>query len=32
MIDGAKGIRFVEAAVQSSRADGKWVSAELKEP
>ena len=31
VVDGAKGIRFVEAAVQSSRADGKWVSAELKE-
>jgi len=31
VIDGAKGIRFVEAAVQSSRADGKWISAELKE-
>ena len=30
VIDGAKGIRFVEAAVQSSRADGKWVSAELR--
>ena len=27
VIDGAKGIRFVEAAVQSSRADGKWMSA-----
>ena len=31
VIDGAKGIRFVEAAVQSSRADGKWMSAALKE-
>jgi predicted dehydrogenase len=30
VIDGAKGIRFVEAAVQSSLADGKWMSAELK--
>jgi predicted dehydrogenase len=31
VIDGAKGMRFVEAAVQSSRADGKWVSAALEE-
>lgn len=31
VIDGAKGMRFVEAAVQSSRADGKWVSAVLEE-
>ena len=27
VIDGAKGIRFVEAAVASSRADGQWMSA-----
>jgi hypothetical protein len=31
VIDGAKGIRFVEAAVQSSRADGRWTSAMLEE-
>ena len=31
VIDGAKGIRFVEAAVQSSLADGRWMSAELKD-
>lgn len=31
VIDGAKGMRFVEAAVQSSRADGKWMSAALEE-
>jgi predicted dehydrogenase len=31
VIDGAKGIRFVEAAVASSRADGRWTSAALKE-
>jgi len=31
VIDGAKGIRFVEAAVQSSRTDGRWTSAMLKE-
>jgi predicted dehydrogenase len=31
VIDGAKGIRFVEAAVQSSRADGRWTPAMLKE-
>jgi predicted dehydrogenase len=30
VIDGAKGIRFVEAAVQSSRTDGRWTSAMLK--
>jgi predicted dehydrogenase len=29
VLDGAKGIRFVEAAVQSSRADGRWTSAAL---
>lgn len=29
VIDGAKGIRFVEAAVQSSRTDGRWTSAML---
>ena len=29
VIDGAKGIRFVEAAVQSSRTDGRWTSAKL---
>jgi len=31
VIDGAKGIRFVEAAVQSSRTDGRWTPATLKE-
>jgi predicted dehydrogenase len=31
VIDGAKGIRFVEAAVQSSRTDGRWTSATLRE-
>jgi predicted dehydrogenase len=31
VIDGAKGIRFVEAAVQSSRTDGRWTSAMLRE-
>ena len=31
VIDGAKGIRFVEAAVQSSRTDGRWTSAMLEE-
>jgi len=30
-IDGAKGMRFVEAAVRSSRADGKWMPAALEE-
>jgi predicted dehydrogenase len=30
VIDGAKGIRFVEAAVQSSRTDGRWTSATLR--
>ena len=29
VVDGAKGIRFVEAAVASSRANGGWVSAAL---
>ena len=29
VIDGAKGIRFVEAAVASSRANGAWTSARL---
>src|SRR5262249_1675536 len=29
VIDGAKGIKFVEAAVESSRGNGKWVSARL---
>lgn len=29
VVDGAKGIRFVEAAVASSRADGRWTSAML---
>jgi predicted dehydrogenase len=29
VIDGAKGIRFVEAAVASSKANGGWVSAAL---
>jgi predicted dehydrogenase len=31
VVDGAKGICFVEAAVQSSRADGRWTSATLRE-
>jgi len=31
VIDGAKGMRFVEAAVRSSRADGKWMPAALEE-
>jgi predicted dehydrogenase len=31
VIDGAKGIRFVEASVQSSRTDGRWTSAMLKD-
>jgi hypothetical protein len=30
VVDGAKGIRFVEAAVQSSRTDGRWTSARLR--
>jgi predicted dehydrogenase len=30
VIDGAKGIRFVEAAVQSSRMDGRWTCALLR--
>ena len=30
VVDGAKGICFVEAAVQSSRTDGRWTSAMLK--
>jgi predicted dehydrogenase len=30
VVDGAKGIRFVEAAVASSRADGRWTDATLK--
>jgi predicted dehydrogenase len=29
VIDGAKGIRFVEAAVASSRANGQWMPATL---
>lgn len=29
VVDGAKGIRFVEAAVASSRANGAWTSAVL---
>ena len=29
VLDGAKGIRFVEAAVASSRANGAWTSAQL---
>jgi predicted dehydrogenase len=28
--DGARGVRFIEAAVESSRADGRWVDARLK--
>jgi hypothetical protein len=31
VVDGAKGIRFVEAAVASSRADGRWTDATLKQ-
>jgi predicted dehydrogenase len=31
VIDGAKGIRFVDAAVQSSRTDGRWTPATLQE-
>jgi len=27
--DGARGVRFVEAAVESSRADGRWVDCRL---
>jgi predicted dehydrogenase len=30
VVDGARGIRFVEAAVQSSRTDGRWTSARLR--
>jgi predicted dehydrogenase len=29
VVDGAKGIRFIEAAVASSRANGNWTSAAL---
>ncbi|HLW90602.1 MAG TPA: Gfo/Idh/MocA family oxidoreductase [Roseiarcus sp.] len=29
VVDGAKGIRFVEAAVASSQANGRWTSAAL---
>ncbi len=29
VVDGAKGLRFVEAAVASSRANGRWESARL---
>jgi predicted dehydrogenase len=29
VIDGALGMKFIEAVVESSRADGKWVSARL---
>ena len=29
VLDGARGIRFVEAAVASSRANGQWVAASL---
>ena len=28
--DGARGIKFIEAVVESSRADGRWVDARLK--
>jgi predicted dehydrogenase len=31
VIEGAKGIRFIEAAVASSGAGGRWTSATLKE-
>jgi len=27
--DGARGLKFIEAAVESSRADGRWTSARL---
>ncbi len=27
--DGARGIRFIEAAVESSRAGGRWTSARM---
>ena len=29
VIDGAKGVKFVDAAVQSNQADGSWTSARL---
>jgi predicted dehydrogenase len=28
--DGARGMKFIEAVVESSRADGRWVDARLK--
>jgi hypothetical protein len=28
-LDGARGVRFIEAALQSSRADGRWVDCRL---
>jgi hypothetical protein len=27
--DGARGVRFVEAAIESSRADGRWTDCRL---
>ena len=27
--DGARGMKFIEAVVESSRADGRWVDARL---
>jgi predicted dehydrogenase len=29
VVDGALGVKFIEAVVESSRADGRWVSARL---
>jgi hypothetical protein len=29
VLDGARGVAFIEAAVKSSRNDGAWVSASL---
>jgi hypothetical protein len=29
VVDGALGMKFIEAVVESSRADGRWVSARL---
>jgi hypothetical protein len=29
VLDGARGVAFIEAAVKSSRNDGAWISASL---
>jgi hypothetical protein len=29
VLDGVRGMKFIEAAVESSRADGRWVDARV---